>query len=157
MKRIYVHPDSWALVDNVDWLWLAGYHWSILGKGYAGSRTGYGEQPEYMHKMIATRMGLVCEEVDHRNRIRLDNQRHNLRPATSSLNKANRLQHNPLGYRGVKKHHHRYKARIQIQGKEIHLGSFLTPELAAQAYNDAAIHFYGEFAQLNEVKTCAVT
>lgn len=39
-----------------------------------------------LHLFVANRTGIVAEEVDHKNRDRLDCRRENLRAATKSLN-----------------------------------------------------------------------
>ncbi len=43
----------------------------------------------------------------------------------------------------------KWAARIMVDYKQIHLGMFDTEEQAAQAYNDAAIESFGEYAHLN--------
>lgn len=45
----------------------------------------------------------------------------------------------------------RWRARIAINGKNKHIGSFDTKEHAARAFNEAAMNVYGPFAKLNEV------
>ena len=46
-----------------------------------------------------------------------------------------------------RKGYQRWRARIVVQGKEIHLGLFSTPELAHTAYIQAASVFFGDFAR----------
>jgi len=55
------------------------------------------------------------------------------------------------GYRGVScyKRTGRWEAHIWASGKQIHLGSFRTPEDAARAYDMAAINFRGWDAETN--------
>jgi hypothetical protein len=42
-------------------------------------------------------------------------------------------------------------ARIGLNGKIIHIGYFTSEVEAAKAYNEKAIEYYGEFANLNKV------
>lgn len=86
--------------------------------------------------------------IDHRNGDRLDNRLENLRLATPTQNAMNRPAHctNASGYKGVHRYHNRYIAQIQVEGKKLHLGIFLTPELAAQAYEEAASVHFGVFS-----------
>lgn len=59
-------------------------------------------------------------------------------------------------YKGVQYDHsdkckNKYRARICVNYKRIHLGRFATETEAAQAYNEAAIKHFGEFAVLNKI------
>jgi hypothetical protein len=45
----------------------------------------------------------------------------------------------------------RWQAKIGVNNKRIHLGSYHTEEEAASAYNEGAKKYHGEFASLNEV------
>ncbi len=44
-----------------------------------------------------------------------------------------------------------YIAQIKTNGSEIFIGAFKTPEEAAQAYNNAALKYHGEYAWLNRI------
>jgi hypothetical protein len=104
----------------------------------------------WMHRFIMnTPDGM---ETDHRDMIRLNNQRYNLRTCTKAQNQRNRtkLSNNTSGFKGVTFNNGRIQSQIKIDGKLIYLGTFPTPIKAAQAYNDAAIKYFGEFARLNE-------
>jgi hypothetical protein len=85
-------------------------------------------------------------QIDHLNNDRLDNRIDNLRDATPSMNlqNAKRPSKNKRSspYRGVYKEGNRYRARIAIDGKNVHLGSFLTPERAQEAYMEAKRRFH---------------
>jgi hypothetical protein len=92
-------------------------------------------------------------QVDHVNGDGLDNRRSNLRSATSNQNRMNRRRHsnNTSGYKGVTWHGRsgRWRARIGVAGRKLSLGLHETPEVAARAYDAAALQHFGEFAALN--------
>ena len=91
--------------------------------------------------------------VDHINGNVLDNRLSNLRICTPSQNQANSKlpKNNTSGYKGVSKNGDGWKAKIRVDYAYYYLGTFLTKEEAARAYNAAAIKYFGEFARLNEV------
>lgn len=73
--------------------------------------------------------------VDHKNRNTLINTKKNLRLATSKQNNQNqgKRKDNTSGFKGVSyvKHARKYRARVQVDGKLIHLGMFKDPADAA--------------------------
>lgn len=109
-----------------------------------------------LHMAVAERMGITGEVVDHIDRNPCNNKRSNLRGATKSQNGANRRsnRNNTSGYKGViirggDTAPNKYRARIKLNYKGVHLGSFPTAEEAARAYDRAAIEAWGEFAVTN--------
>jgi len=107
-----------------------------------------------MHRQI---LGLTDSKIQgkHKNLNGLDNQRHNLRPATNSQNHANQglRRNNKSGYKGVSACKGRpqtpWVGMICVNYKSIVLGRFKTAEEAARAYDVAARKYFGEFARLN--------
>jgi len=144
-----------TLVDATDYDWLASYKWSF-NEGYATcARAQVVEGFRRMHQLL-----LPVDpgyQVDHSNRNKLDNRRSNLRIATKQQNACNMglRADSVTGYKGVSPRHQRmgvrYWARIRVHNVSINLGRFDTPEEAALAYNDAARHYFSEFAYLNDV------
>ena len=93
------------------------------------------------------------EIIDHIDGNTHNNRKSNLRKASQSQNLQNTKTRidNSTGYKGVSfnKRTRRYEAYININGKKKGLGLFDTANTAAQAYNRAAVHFFGEFARTN--------
>jgi hypothetical protein len=76
--------------------------------------------------------------------------RENCRWATRVQQNVNRRgKLSVTGYRGVKKHHRRWRADIGHQDAWFFIGSFDTPEEAAWMYDQFALAFWGADAQLN--------
>ena len=77
-------------------------------------------------------------QIDHINEDPSDNRWENLREATKSQNMKNitKIKSNTSGYKGVywNKQCSRWMAKIVVNGKQHHLGLFLTPEEASVAY-----------------------
>lgn len=89
-------------------------------------------------------------DVDHIDGNTSNNRLSNLRLATKSQNLANRgaPSVNTSGFKGVAARlGGGWRARIRVDGKNIELGTFYTPEEAHAAYIAAAVHHFGEFAR----------
>lgn len=90
--------------------------------------------------------------VDHRDGNTLDCRKSNLRLATHTqncFNRAKRVRGHSSRYKGVRAHHAKWQARIVQGGRQVSLGHFSTEELAAHAYDEAALRLHGDFARLN--------
>ncbi len=138
-----------VLLDAEDLPLIASHNWDIRDNGrgqkyVSGSIAG---KSEYLHrKIMGARKGQL---VDHANGDTLDNRRANLRFATKSQNAANMRKPGRDLPKGVTASRGRYNAKIKVQYKIIGLGTHQTAEAAGQAYDRAAIKFFGEFACLN--------
>lgn len=99
------------------------------------------------------------EEVDHKSRNTLNNQKINLRICTHQQNMRNAKAHKktPSGYKGVcfSKQRRKWRAYINYNGKQIHLGFHSTPKEGARAYDKFARIHFGEFARTNFPKRIA--
>lgn len=105
--------------------------------------------------LIGEKSGFV---VDHINRNPLDNRRSNLRHVTQNQNMMNmapyRLKHERSSkYKGVSraKKDKSWRAFISAYGKNEYLGSFSTPEAAAEAYNKRSKELHGDCGYLNQI------
>lgn len=166
MKKIALGNARFTLVDDEDFDWLNQWKWHYCKSG--SGKVGYARNwnkgnPIRMHRLI---MGDPDgKQIDHINGDGLDNQRKNLRTATASQNNMNRKQHNNQhGFKGIYFYNTRryynkkttrttnpknWKARIKINRKFIHLGSYSTKEEAAKSYDRATKKYFGEFAHTN--------
>jgi len=111
----------------------------------------------YTHRLIFLYYyGYLPEYLDHINNIRDDNRINNLREASRNQNQWNKKKQKNKSsskYKGVHyfKGRKRWRARIQVNGKSKHLGYYFTEEEAALSYNEAAIKYFGKYAELNEM------
>jgi hypothetical protein len=130
--------DSTRIGQKAKALDVAGYiQVNISGNVYKGHRVAwaihYGRWPVGM--------------IDHINGQRSDNRIENLRECdhqTNCQNMRNGSCKNSTGFLGVyiehaypEGHPKRYRAKIQINRKQIHLGGHATPQLAHEAYVQA--------------------
>ncbi len=141
-----------VMVDDEDYEWLRQYEWQVDRHNSVKTHAP-GMKGKLIHRLILNAPEHL--EVDHIDGNRLNNQRSNLRLATSSQNKMNRgpRKDNTSGYKGVSWHSQRLKwtARVKAGQKYIHLGLFDSKEAAALAYNSAARQLHGEYAWLNNI------
>lgn len=149
MKRIKLSKGKVALVDEISLPILSGNKWVVTSSGtrwYA--IRGRGEKRQYMHRLLAE--APKGKDVDHINGNTLDNRLINLRVCTRQQNTFNAKSRNPKsGYKGVAKYNKKWGARLTINGKNLYLGVFDTPEEAARKYDSIAKSIYGEFARTN--------
>lgn len=100
------------------------------------------------HKVIPTKL------IDHINGDGLDNSPDNLREATPTQNMQNRKigKDNTSGRKGVmwSKTRNKWRARININKRKVHLGFFDSLDEAGTAYDTAAIKHFGQFANINK-------
>ena len=137
MGQFTLKTGQIILVDDADLPLVARFTWHICC-GYV--KHSYRDENNkvrsvYIHQLILP----GCRMVDHKNRNKQDNQRHNLRPATGAQNQANTL------HRGITFNGHSWIARIGRNPRR-YLGSFTSEEAAAQAYQDAKLNTFGHFA-----------
>ena len=143
-KKIFLSSGGFTLVSDEDFIYLVCYTWH---QTYNEHVYGYinGKNP-FMSRVIAKRMGLdLLNDIDHIDRNPLNNQRSNLRSATRRQNNTNSKGTGKSGFKGVDHYGRRWRARIRVNGEEINLGTFDTPEEAHEAYQEAAIKYHGEF------------
>lgn len=129
--------------DKEDYDKIASYSWFVSDQGYIMTRNKDGRLIR-MHRLITD----YDDDVDHKDRNRVDNRKSNLRPTNKQLNGINRgcNQNNVLGVKGVSKIKGRFYARIMKDGKQISLGGFATLEEAHKARIEAEKKLFGEFA-----------
>lgn len=167
-----------AMVDDEDYEYLSQFTWHLRKVSnlahstfYAGAKNinAAGRRTNIlMHRMI---LGLKDPAIliDHKDRDGLNNQKINLRIATSLENARNKgkTPGKTSQYLGVNINSHtprhtrkdgtvkvyptytRWIATIRIDGKLKYLGRHKEEEAAARAYDVAAKHYFGEFANLN--------
>lgn len=149
-KEIKLTKGKVALVDDEDFERINRHKWYACKDRltwYARRDTIFGNV--LMHRDIMELPNNVL--VDHKNNNGLDNRKENLRPASTSQNKANRgmQKNNHSGYKGIRPSKNKWAAQIQCNHKWEHLGVFNTPEEAARAYDKRAVELFGEFAKTN--------
>jgi len=157
MIEVPLTQNQVALIDNEDFEMISKHTWRAhwnpsTNSFYAATtiRTQDGKRTTLlMHRLIKD--AHPGEQVDHIHHLTLDNRRSELRLCTQSQNMCNsgKREDNTSGYKGVcwNKHKQKWQAQIWVNGKRKNLGYFDTPELAHEAYCNAALEFHGDFAK----------
>ena len=162
-KQIQIAKGKFAIVDDEDYESLIKHKWSL---SIGTNRTYYAHRRKKSKEIINGESHMIsmhCSilkapygfQIDHINGNGLDNRKCNLRIASRSENQRNSQKRidNTSGYKGVYldkgARHKRWKAQICVNSKRINLGRYHFPEQAAQAYDDAARKYFGDFARTN--------
>lgn len=127
--------------------------WCENDQGYLISNSLNRKTAIRLHRYILNLHNQSKPIIDHINNCRNDNRKKNLRIATRQTNQINRKANinSTLGIKGVAEAQTKgkYIARIMVNGKNIHLGTFNTLEKAKEARNKAEKKYFGEFAYKN--------
>ena len=151
--------------DTGEFTWLI----SLSNRGVIGQAVGstrdddyrvtsiYGK-PYLMHRLAFLYMTGEFPKlwIDHINKDPSDNRWINLRECSPSQNNHNRAlqRQNNSGYKGIGwlPKIQKWRARITINGKEIHLGVYIDIRDAINNWNKAAVEHHKEFATIQQYK-----
>lgn len=154
MKEIKLYRSNKKVkVDDDKYEELKKYNWLKSHEGYARRvEIINGKQVmTLMHRqIIGAKKGQI---VNHKNMDRLDNRIENLRIANMAENSMNRKKQKGKYasiFKGVHMVSKPWRAVITVNNRQISLGTHKTEKEAAKAYNEAAVKYFGEYANLNE-------
>lgn len=156
-KTITLSTGLATIVDDEDFDRLNAHRWRIHVDHWGNVEVRRTNNKEKKGgTIIMSREIMQCPAnmvVDHIDGNPLDNRRQNLRVCTRTENSRNRRlsKNNTSGYKGVSRCLCGWQAVICVNRTRIYLGSYKTPELAAEAYNRAAQEYFGAFARFNVV------
>ena len=151
-RLIPLTRGQFAIVDAEDYERLSQYKWCLGGKKgqYYAQRRDHGRMVFMHREILEVPAGMVCDHINHNI---LDNRKCNLRVCTPAQNQYNRLpsERGTSRYKGVCWHKvsRKWTAEIGFNKRRIHIGYYDYEQDAAIAYDDMAIHLFGEFACLN--------
>ena len=158
MKEIELSRGYKAQVDDEDYERVNQFKWHV----HPGTNNWYairyvpGEgKNQLMHRFVLN-LTNSSTRVDHSpDPSGLNNQRSNIRIASSQTNNYNRRLNtdNTSGFKGVTWHSQakKWRATIKVNQKKLSLGYFTNPKDAAKAYDTAALQYHGEFAKTNKM------
>jgi hypothetical protein len=162
--RGYRPTELFAMVDGEDYGRISQWVWSprvIGGIAYAVRQEGTSRSKNHSKGYSAARIVLMHREildagpdqiVDHANLCGLDNRRENLRFTNRQGNAANaKKKEGTSRFKGVfwDAARGKWMARVTVDYRGIFLGRFSDEIEAGRAYDDAACHYFGEFARTN--------
>lgn len=151
MKLLRLSRGLSAVVDDEDYERASAFKWCALpthGTFYAMRNLSPNGRMFLHHFILGVNM-----QIDHINHNGLDNQKRNLRPCSTSQNAMNRRlrKTSKSGRKGACwiSRSRKWAAYIQVNKRKVHLGYFESLEKAANAYDVAAIKYFGTFALTN--------
>lgn len=140
----YTIDGDTFLIDTEDLKRIKEHNWH---KQIAGNRQGY----IIGHGTSLHRFIMNCPKgymVDHINHDKTDNRKSNLRIVTPAQNNYNHSlqRNNTTGVTGVYQINGKWTAKIQVNYKQINIGTFLTKEEAVEARKAAEEKYFGVYA-----------
>lgn len=121
----------------------------LTKQGYIKIR--FQKKPVFAHRLAWLYMTgeWPIQQIDHVNGEKSDNRFVNLRLATASQNKANTVirSDNKTGSKGIQQIRGKWRAKINFNGKQYHLGVFQTKQAAAWAFEFYQRKLFREFAR----------
>lgn len=149
MIWIQLNENKWTKTNFEFFESIKNIKWSYKiknGKEYAVSKID-GRTTRF-HRLVLQNVKVI----DHIDGNGLNNLIENLRRCTTQQNLYNRskTKANTSGYKGVSRHKNKWRAKIKINGKLIHLGLFETPDKASFAYENAAKKHHKEFYYISQ-------
>jgi len=144
------YGEKIILIDDEDYNKIKNYKWGV---SYNKKYDNFYVRSKFIdiHRLIMNcPSGMIVDHINHNG---LDNRKENLRICNNKQNRINSLKHKELTskYKGVyfEKIKRKYRADIRIDKKLKFIGLFKNEIDAAEAYNQAALKHFGQFANLN--------
>lgn len=159
--RIPLTQGYEALIDPDDVEKVGQYKWCLKKDRYTAyakrTITVDGKQTvQFMHRLIMD--APADKQVDHINGDGLDNRKVNLRLCSQMENRRNlqKSVSNSSGFKGVHYDNQfgKWKATITLNNRPTFICYSECLFCAAEAYNQKAKEFYGEFANINHTALC---
>lgn len=150
MPRLKI-TGGYVLVSQTDLSWAKQFKWYVNDNGYVyrSIRTDGRLRVIRMHRELTN--APRGTDVDHKNGVRHDNRRRNLRLCSRSNNLKNKTRlrsDNSSGVTGVFWHGQcsKWTVQIQLDGRPKHLGLFASKQEAIRVRRAAEIRHYGRYA-----------
>jgi HNH endonuclease len=142
--------DEVIHVSESDWHMLSKHTWSMCRDYPVATVNSELGRTLTMHIYLLGRKDGM--EIDHKDGDTTNNTRENLHFVTSSNNNQNKRSRSSSGFKGVyETKFGTFAAEIRQLKSRYRLGNYPTKEIAAYAYDCAALLLYGEHAFVNKV------
>lgn len=151
MTELPVKGGYVAFIDDEDYDRVCGLSWCLQTGGYVKSHLPASDGGAFvlLHRYVLGYSGPL--QVDHKNENKLDCRKSNLalldHPTHAEKHKRTYGPRPLLRYKGVQRNRGKYAAVLERKW----IGVFAAPELAAIAYNTAAVARFGEGCYTNPV------